>query len=218
MEVSNPVSRLRFLTDLAKCSVATGIGLGIALLLLAPAASFEPQEETNLARLLANEKTRARAINKIVPRAKELELLLLRWTESPPHDVDKYNLYFGLIEVFGRLRTPKAIPFLIDHINWRYPVNLNFSLKSAEAIIAQSPAIEALLRIGPRATIPLMQAYRRPLTPDDRLAVIFTLAQLKDGLAKEFLLDARRHAYQEIHSAEQGLGLLGEKIEHTKIK
>ncbi len=216
MGIPTALNRLGCLTHFAKCSVAASVTLGMTLVLVAPASALDPEEETKLARLLANDKTRVRAIDKIVRRAKDLEPVLLGWTKGLPPGVDKYNLYFGLMEAFGRLRSKDAIPFLVDNIDWRYPVAAWH--KGREAIIANSPAIAALLSIGPDATVPLMKAYNRPLTPDERMAVVFTLAQLKDPSAKEFLKEIRGRTYWELYRAEQGLALLGEKIEYTKIK
>lgn len=180
----------------------------------AAAGQLPPQESTKLASLLADPATRSAAITANLPRAPELTPHLLRWAKSPPAGVDKNGLYFGLIDFFAEARAREAIPFLVENINFRFPSSVWD--KSAEAIIAQSPAIRALVRIGTDATKPLIQAYQRqPLTWQDRVAVVFTVSQLRDPEAKEFLLWVRTPSHLQIRYAEQGLAGLGVRLAPT---
>jgi hypothetical protein len=132
---------------------------------------------------------------------------MLRWTEAPPSGINRLDLDRGLIGAFGSLKVEKAIPFLIRQINFRSPVAVWGS--GAQTIVELSPAIKALLQIGKPASVPLIRAYSQPLTPEDRLAIVFTLAQLQDQTAKDFLMQVRRHACAEAYRAGQGLKLLG---------
>lgn len=172
-------------------------------------------DETQFARRLADPNRRQAAIAQILQHAKELEPTLLRWAEQAPRDIEAGDLYLGLIEAFGRLGTAKAIPFLIDHIELRFPPSVTGAL-TPKSMASEWPAVTALVRIGPQATMPLIQAYRRrQLRWEERLAVLAAVVELKDPRAEPFLLWVRTVAYEEITFAESGLASLGINVPTT---
>lgn len=191
------------------------LGILSALAALGPDKKLQIRTEADLARALATDgwasggaadRQRAAAIDWIREHPESVGWLL-RWTEVPPPGINRLDLDRGLIEAFGALRVEKGIPFLIRSISFGPPTPVWGH--TAGAIIAESPAIGALLRIGRPASAALMKAYSQPLTPEDRLAIVFALAQLQDPSAKEFLVQARGQACEEVYRAAQGLKLLG---------
>ena len=159
--------------------------------------------DQELARLLASDATRAQAVAQIATSGSAKVPLLLSWTEKPPIGVEKVKLYLGLAEVFGRLRTTKAVPFLIKNITLQdWPESPNTWMKTPEVIEARMPAVAALIRIGPEASIALIRAPITGLTPEERLAAIFVVSRsMQVPEAREFLVSILGQANMERFSA-----------------
>ena len=191
-------------------SLRTSIIIAIALLGLRAAFAKEASDQ-ELARLLANNRTRQSAVAKILASANGKGPLLLSWTRKPPAHVDEYELCIGLADAFGSLKTKEAIPFLIKNIGVRRTryVDLNPWLKAPEVIEEAFPAMAALIQIGPDASKALVRASRKPMVSEDRLAAIFAVSRIKDvPEARAFLTSTLGEANQERHWAEEGLKLL----------
>lgn len=170
------------------------------------------QREAVLARHLADQSTRSATIGKIVGSGTAKLPVLLNWTKSPPPGVNVRELNLALVELFGRLHATEAIPFLIANINFRDSPVGSIWMKSPEDVIHRSPAIRALLAIGPDAIPSLTQAYSKA-TPMDRLAIVLTLSEMKDVRAKNVLFSAFGFAEQELSYAKRGLAFLGERVQ-----
>ena len=170
-------------------------------------ASRAQNSETELARRLSNDATRATAIASVLEGAKRDIPLLLLWTRKPPAHIETSGLYVGLAEVFGQLQTKEAIPFLIKNIGLqRWPSSPNTWMKTPEVIEARSPAVTALIRIGPDASRAIIRTGLQGMTPEDRLAAIFVVGRIK-GVPESvgFLSSILGEANLERHWAEQGL-------------
>jgi hypothetical protein len=72
--------------------------------------------DEELARFLANRETRKSAVEAILTSTSDRGPLLLSWIQTPPALVDRGELYIGLADAFGQLRTRGAIPFLVKYI------------------------------------------------------------------------------------------------------
>ena len=60
-------------------------------------------------------------------------------------------------------------------------------------------------------SLPLLEKeYRRPLTEDSRIGIVFVAAQFGDKAAVRFLRQAWGAASEQAHQAEEGLRVLGE--------
>jgi hypothetical protein len=93
--------------------------------------------------------TRASAVAKLADlEPLRVPLLLLR-TVHPPPGVDVYELNIGLADVFGKLRTKEAIPFLVKNITIDRTRAVNTWMKTPEVIEQRLAAVAALDRIGP---------------------------------------------------------------------
>jgi hypothetical protein len=165
--------------------------------------------DQELALLLAHTSTRQNAVSKVLASGRDKVPLLLRWTQNTPPQVDKYELYIGLADAFGQLKTKEAIPFLIKNIGLSRWGDVNTWLKSPKVIQERSPAVAALVRIGPEALKALIQAYWEPMLTEDRLAAIFTVsiiaAGTDDSEARTFLNAALGEANLERTWASEGL-------------
>ena len=162
------------------------VGLRTSVIILMAAAcataSAQNQSDQELARLLANDNTRQSAVAKVLASQQEKVPLLLSWTRALPAHVDKNGLYIGLGDVFGKLRTNAAIPFLIKNISRRRTgyVDLAPWLKVDKAIEDTFPAVTALIEIGPDASKALIRACQGSMLAEDRLAAIFVVSRIKE--------------------------------------
>jgi len=67
--------------------------------------------------LLAKTADRQKVISFVnASRSERLPLLLRLSTAPTPVNVDPHDLYVGLADAFGALKTTEAIPFLLTHI------------------------------------------------------------------------------------------------------
>jgi hypothetical protein len=173
--------------------------------------------DQQLARLLADDTTREKAVEMVVAGGAAKVPLLLSWTRNPPPDISEYGLYIGLAETFGRLKAKESIPFLIKNIAiQRWPASANTWMKTPEVIEERMPAVAALIHIGPEALNALVHAPWRPTEPEDRLAGILVVSRIaastKDQKASEearaFLQAASGEANMQRFWAEFGLKLL----------
>jgi hypothetical protein len=143
-------------------TIAIVLGLTFAQIV----TSAQENSETELARLLLNEATQERTVESLVASPDKVRLaLLLSWTKDPPRQlniVERAELYIGMTEVFGRLRTTTAIPFLIENISLQLPATPNVWTKTAGSIEERVPAVAALIAIGPDAAKALIHAPRAP--------------------------------------------------------
>jgi hypothetical protein len=171
-------------------------------------ASFRPvlSQETSrlhLAHLLTSDESREGAIHNIA--ASSLPQLL-SLAADPPAQVEKYQLYLGLAEAFGKLRATEAIPFLIRHITLQHwPDSPNTMMKTADVIKSRMPAVAALIETGSPATKALIRSIER-MPPQERLCAIFVISQDADTPeARQFLTSIVGQANLELHWAQVGL-------------
>jgi HEAT repeat protein len=171
-------------------------------------ALAQDASDQQLARLLANDVTRQGAVARILGPGGEKAPLLLLWAHNPPAQVDKYELFVGLADAFGQLKTKQAIPFLIKNISIDRTRAVNTWLKTPEVIEERLAAVAALVRIGPEASRALIHASWGPMVPEDRLAAIFAISRIK-GVpeSREFLSSALAQANMERYWLEDGLKL-----------
>lgn len=182
--------------------------LAVTLLLCGPVSAHGATGQ-RLAQRLANEGTRKDAVEEIAAAGIRKVPALLSWTRTPPKRVSKHELYVGLADVFGRLRTKEAIPFLIVNINLqRSRLEIPPWLKVASVIEDSLPAVRALIQIGPEASRALINVPPGHAKLEDRLAMIFVVSQIK-GVpeAREFLAVMAGEANAERYWAEEGLKL-----------
>ena len=175
------------------------------VVLLAQASS-----DAELARLLADETTRQSGISRIVSSGSSMVPLLVAWTQEPPTHVDKHELFVGLADAFGQLKTREAIPFLVNNISLQRWRELNTWLKTAQVIEQRLPAAAALVRMGPDASKVVMSEYHT-FSAEDRLAAIFVVARIRDPAARAFLSAILGQANLERYWAEEGLKRLDER-------
>jgi hypothetical protein len=162
--------------------------------------------DLELARALSDPAAREQAVASLVAAGAARVPLLLRWTASPPDNVDAYELKIGLADAFGALRLREAVPFLVKNISIDRSGLGNTWLKSPEAVEGRLAAAAALIRIGPDAVPAIFLASARPTTPKDRLATIFVISRMADFPGKRnFLLVAAGQANLERAWAETGL-------------
>jgi hypothetical protein len=182
----------------------------LAAVLASPVARAANGRE--LAARLADTGTQRSAIDEIVARGQKDIPLLLSWTRALPDVEDKYELMLGMAQVFGRLKTTEAIPFLIKNISLQvFPQAPNTFMKTPEVIEGRMPAIVALINIGPEASRALLRAPIAGMTSEDRLAVIFTISRIPGvPKASEFLMGISGQANMERFWAENGLKYLDE--------
>jgi hypothetical protein len=155
----------------------------VGLLVLSCATPLEGQglSKDNLANMLATEQTRKDAVAFVVSSGNTYVPLLLSWTRTAPPGVNMSQLYVGLADAFGELKTEEAIPFLIGNISMeRTRVSLSVSDpwdKGPDVVEARLPAVAALIRIGPpsaKATYPLWWH----MSDQDRLAGMYVIARV----------------------------------------
>lgn len=183
--------------------------VGIAMAIACMIASAQDTSDEELARLLADSNTRQSAVAKIVASGGSKVLLLLSWTRKPPVQVDESELYIGLADVFGKLKTKEAIPFLMKNISiQRWPPSPNTWMKTPQVIEARLPAAAALIQIGPEASKALIHTWEQ-LVGDERLAAIFVVSRIR-GVpeARDFLVSVSGAANMERFWAEEGIKLL----------
>jgi hypothetical protein len=176
-----------------------------------PLVAAQGVTDRELARQLAKSATRQTAVASIVASGSAKLPLLLSWTRNSPQGVDKAELYLGLAEAFGGLRTKDAIPFLMKNISMqRFPSSPDVWMKTTDVIEERLPAVSALIQIGPEASRALMQAFPS-MEGADRLAAIVAVSRIK-GVpdAQSFLASVSGQANMERVRAEQGLKLLNQ--------
>ena len=151
----------------------------VPLLFVSPIGHSQAPDGRKLAVALANPDARTRTVEDIVSSGRTDVPLLLELARRPPRGVDRSELYIGLAEVFGRLRVREALPFLIANISLGIERAPNIWLKTDRAIAERMPAVAALIRIGPAASLAVMNAWAGPMTDADRLAAIFVVGQIQ---------------------------------------
>jgi hypothetical protein len=185
----------------------------LALLVLMAGMLWRSEVEagSELARLLADKATRGTALSAI-RQSEEKRKLLLEWTRKPPPDIERRDeLYLGMIEVFAVLREKAAVPFLIEKIDLRSIDRPNLWIRPSRVIVAESPAIQALLRMGPECFPNLVEGYFASRNLKQRTAILFTISRLNVPAARRFLEDVAYHGHLELCDAEDGLARLGER-------
>ncbi len=160
-----------------------------------------------LARRLADPSTRAAASDEIVRSGANVPALL-RLAERPPASVNRTELLVSLADIFGRLRTKEAIPFLIQNIGVARWVRPNIWGKTSDVIEGNLPAAAALIKIGPEACKALIDIDWMSKPWEDNLAAIFVVSQIGDPEGRPLLVTAIARANLERYQAEQGLKLL----------
>jgi len=181
------------------------------------AASAQPASDQELAIRLAHEGTRRSAVADIVAAGNRIVPLLMSWTQKPPSEVDKYDLYIGLADAFAEMKTRESIPFLIKNLSLRRTGIVDFApwLKAPAVIESTFPTAAALIAIGPGAADALMRAARGPMLPEERTIAIFIITQMiyqhqSVPEARSFLSSAQGHANLELRWAQEGLKLIDE--------
>jgi hypothetical protein len=167
------------------------------------------QDPTALARALADPRSSAGAIESVVASPKESLPLLLRWSRKPPPGLSIPTLHGSMIEIFGRLKTVEAAPFLIEHIEYGSVMG-NLWMKQSDVVVERLPAVRALIRIGPAALSDLQAAYLKA-AGTKRLAIVLAMARMKDGRARASLDFARAMASAEMQITDEGLRSLNVK-------
>jgi len=193
----------------AALSAVAMIGLSCQVL------AGDTHADQELARLLADGRTRQATIEKIVSSRENKIPLLLSWLREPPPNVDSFGLAVGLAQVLGELKPKEAIPLLIKNIGVQTLAPRILWTKRPGAIEQRLPCAAALIKYGPQVSEPLRAAYWKGMTLDDRLAAIFVIsriaATMKDPQEeREFLRMARGAANLEEFWADEGLKLLDE--------
>jgi hypothetical protein len=171
-------------------------------------ASAQNVRDVDLARRLADPGTRADAIAGIVTSEPGNIQRLLSFGEAPPPHLNRTELFIGLAELFGQLRTKEAIPFLIKNISLARWVRPNIWSKTPHSVEEHLPAVAALIAIGPEASRALTSLEWLHMTVEDHLAAIFVISRIGDPASKAFLLSAVAEAGMERSYAEEGLKLL----------
>lgn len=193
-----------------------------ALLFSLLAAQAQRVSDLDLARELASPEKRKSAIAGLLLDGKGKFPALLAWTQTPPADVDEYELRVGLADALGQLKEEEAIPFLIKCLKLRRVRFVDFApwMKVEAAIEDTFPAVSALIRIGPEGSKAAMRAYEKiplltsrvPLLDvEERLCAIVVVSHVR-GVpeALDFLRsvivgsDSRGERFQ----AEQGIEFL----------
>ncbi len=184
----------------------TSLLLQVALLGRAPGA----HTDVELALLLSKDATRKEGVSRAVSTREHSVPVLLQWTKDPPAIVDKHELFIGMADVFGELKVKEAIPFLVQNILMQRWMEANIWMKTDKVLQERLPAAGALVRIGPDATFAILERYSE-FGADERAAAIFTIAQIEDPRAREFLMEVTRQAALERYWSEQGLKRMGAK-------
>ena len=173
----------------------------------------QAESDSQLARRLADPATRSDAVSRVLREGADRIPLLLSWAKRPPEQVNEYELDIGLADVFGQLKAREAIPFLIKNINLSLTNKANTWLKTAEIVEREMPAVAALVRIGLPASRAIMRAFETeaPMSPVERLPLIFVVSRIKDPEARGFLSSVCGQANLERYWAEDGLKNIPEK-------
>jgi hypothetical protein len=210
------------------------ISISTAFLLIAGSASGQaiPKEEmtarsqkASLARAFCSGKPgeRGRAVTTVVENPRATLPWLMAWTKCSPkggwdsckgevpivYGADPSCLFFPMVEVFSQLRVKEAVPYLIANVDIDPGHN-----RARTPLSTETPAIQALLRIGGDATPALLEALSKmPYCRDcdhalRRLGIIIALAQIVDPRARPALEEAATHPGWEQMTAKEGLRLL----------
>lgn len=168
--------------------------------------------DQELVRALIDDNTRPSAVTKVVASGSAKISLLLKWTRTPPqlNEYDQYKLNISLAEIFGRLKTKEAIPFLIKNISLERWPRPNIWMKTPEVVEGHLPAVAALIQIGPEALEALIHDPWGHKPPDDRLPTIFVVSRIGATLTdnnevRGFLVSVLGSANEERNWAEWGL-------------
>jgi hypothetical protein len=150
-------------------------------------AHSQDVSDLGLAHLLANDSTRRAAISAVVESRLDMVPTLLSWMRTPPRELNDINLYIlhaSMAEIFGRLKTKEAIPFLIENIAQRSSlmITANIWRKSPAAIEEQMPAIFALIQIGRPAFEAIIRSPVEPITIENWLARVFVVSRIGAAL------------------------------------
>jgi hypothetical protein len=175
------------------------LGIGFA-----GAQTLAPSDDA-LAVMLADDLHQSEIIPKMLPYLETKRSLLLRWTEHPPAGISQLNLFDGLADVFGRLKMQEAIPFLICRID--HTALYQWRNKAPDTIRERMPYVKALIRIGVPAATFLERAYSEPLTPDQRILILYTIGQIEDPSEETrlFLKRVRADTERQLEFIDQGL-------------
>ena len=184
------------------------IGPLIGILFVGQMGFSQSPGDLTLARQLATESERQEAVEKIATSEPGRIPLLLSWTRTPPTSVQRTELFIGLANVFGRLRTTQAIPFLVANISLHKEFEEPPWLKTAKVIQERLPAVGALVEIGPDASRAIIGRSWEHATTEDRIAAVFVVSQIT-GVpeARGFLASVLGEANIEKYWAEKGLNL-----------
>jgi hypothetical protein len=181
------------------------IVLTATILGTAPAHAQNPSD-SELAHLLASDKTRQATAERIGDSGGEKIPLLLSWAKTPPSGIDEHELYVGLADVFARTKTKEATPFLVKNINLRrFNYGYNNFWKTAPQIELCLPAAAALIQIGPEASRAVMRAAW-DMSVEDYHVAVFVVSRIKNvPEARVFLLSVQAQANAENYWAEEGI-------------
>jgi hypothetical protein len=198
---------------------------GSVLAVVAPAQSSSGSSrnhDLSLARALADadEGTRDAAIRSVVASRQPTVRSLLTLAHEPPAQFglwEQARLATSLADIFGELRAPEAIPFLVEKISienlpWPSP---DIWTKPHDVIIARMPAVRALIRIGAPAAAAIMKGPE-PCEFTSRMAGTLVVSRIAQTMrnpqeAVLFLKDRRAGASMELQLAEEGLKSLNAK-------
>ncbi|MEZ5403818.1 MAG: hypothetical protein R2729_29330 [Bryobacteraceae bacterium] len=170
----------------------------------------QPFSAHELAGLLADRTNRKEAIARIISASSRWTPVLLSWTKNPPPTADRHELFVGLADAFGQLRTIEAIPFLVENIGIQRRNRPNLWLKTIDVLMEGLPAAGALVRIGPEASKAIVDRY--PTLPaDERLVALFAVANIGDPRARSFLAAELGRATLERRWAQEGLRRLDDQ-------
>src|SRR5258708_3931873 len=150
----------------------------IALMMCVTVDCADAAADLDLARLLAGSRTRKSAVTKIVSSGSEKVPLLLSWTRRPPASVNEYELYIGLADAFGHLKTKEAIPFLVMHISLNRFLFTDVWTRTPDEVEDRLAAVGALIQIGPESSMAVIQSYKDFKSVEVRLAAIFVVSRL----------------------------------------
>ena len=159
----------------------------------------------DLARELSEAKTRRLAIDQIVASPATSLPLLLSWVNDPPPGVPARGLVIGLADAFGRLKAKEAIPFLVEHIGLKRYLEVLEWVPDEEEMERRLPAAAALIRIGPEALDPLIQAAWQISDWQARRALFFLLARIASPERRDSLETIRGQLQAEMHWVEKAL-------------
>ncbi len=184
----------------------------ILLVTLACIMAIQGQEPPNdeVARDLAHPDTRDATVVRLVSCGDACLPILLQWTNTAPKGVDERQLRIGLSDVFARLRTREAIPFLIRNISISRFRDVNTWIKAPAVIEERLPCVSALIQIGSNASDALMKAALSPIEMRDYVAVIYTISRIRDPRTRHFLLSTVASSGMTLSFAQEGLRRIDE--------